>query len=67
MKPDVERFWRWENEINPKLCKEIIELAEDNWSTATTYPALEIHTFVKEKHSLQMNNIFMICFSLTWK
>ena len=36
MKPEAERYWRWENEINPKLCKEIIELAEDNWSKATT-------------------------------
>ena len=29
-------YWRWENEVDPKLCKAMIELAEDNWSTAET-------------------------------
>jgi len=29
-------YWRWENEVDPKLFKAMIELAEDNWSTAET-------------------------------
>ena len=35
-------YWRWENEVDPKLCKAMIKLAEDNWSTAETVHETDI-------------------------